>query len=69
MIVELNTETRETAEVRLLNMFGVVTTVTEVQQTGRVISFQLPFSLSPGIYLVEVNGREGRHVAKLLIGE
>ncbi len=69
VMIELKSDTRETAEVRLLNMFGVVTTVIEVQQTGRVISFQLPSSISPGVYLVEVNGREGRCVAKLLIAE
>lgn len=69
VIIELKTDTRETAKVRLLNMFGVATTIVEVLQTGPVISFQLPSSLSPGVYLVEVNGREGRHAAKLLVAE
>jgi hypothetical protein len=69
VIVELKSDTRETAEVRLLNMFGMATAVSEVRQTGGVISFQLPSFISPGVYLVEVNGSEGRHVAKLLVGD
>jgi parallel beta-helix repeat protein len=64
-----NAGVRSAAEVRLLNMLGEVTVIEKAQQTGQVISFSLPSSVSPGVYLVEVKWREGRHAAKIVVAE